>query len=458
MDGFHGFEEEAGFGSDEESDVERPPEIGTDERRMHVRAYNYWVSLLQGRPFPSITDVDPEGIEDFGPHSVLLDFSRDANDPRITYLGEALRRECGIEDDLQRISEVPARSLLSRLTDHYLQIIANRAPIGFEAEYVGQRGANMLYRGILMPLSSNGEEIDYIYGVINWKELADAGLADDLADEVDRAVAAAPALAAGAEGWADGPHAASDIWADGPQSALEEDLWSEPAASDEDEQAEAPDPSPDFWSEPAVAAEPSFADGPPEPENLADRLALARASAEEARATDMRSRASLYRALGQAHDFALAAGEDEDGYQGLLADAGVKAQARAPMTPLVKLVFGAGYDKSRLAEFSAALAWASREAVPAGELAGRLEAFRGGLKGVVQAERRARRPDRPADPWASIREQLLNAPPIARAELALPLEPGTLVLLVARAGHGHVEILAPVADPVLLEKAIRRIA
>ena len=23
--------------------------IGTDERRMHVRAYNYWVSLLDGR-------------------------------------------------------------------------------------------------------------------------------------------------------------------------------------------------------------------------------------------------------------------------------------------------------------------------------------------------------------------------------------------------------------------------
>jgi hypothetical protein len=29
-------------------------EIGSDERRMHVRAYNYWVSLLSGRDFPSI--------------------------------------------------------------------------------------------------------------------------------------------------------------------------------------------------------------------------------------------------------------------------------------------------------------------------------------------------------------------------------------------------------------------
>jgi hypothetical protein len=43
---------------------------------------------------------------------------------------------------------VPSRSLLSRLTDHYLQIIANRAPIGSKAEFVSQRGVNTMYRGI----------------------------------------------------------------------------------------------------------------------------------------------------------------------------------------------------------------------------------------------------------------------------------------------------------------------
>ena len=90
------------------------------------------------------------------------------------------------------IADVPARSLLSRLTDHHLQIIANRAPIGFEAEFVSQRGHNTLYRGILMPLSSDGEAIDFIYGVINWKEMADANTASVLATQVEAAVAASP--------------------------------------------------------------------------------------------------------------------------------------------------------------------------------------------------------------------------------------------------------------------------
>ena len=156
-------------GAEDDPAIEAPPEIGTDERRMHVRAYNYWVSLLRGRAYPAMSDVDPNSIEDFGPHSVLLDFTRSTDDPAVAFIGDAIRAECSIGNEIRTVSDVPSRSLLSRLTDHYLQIIANCSPIGFEAEFVGQNGRNTMYRGILMPLSSDGERIDFIYGVINWK-------------------------------------------------------------------------------------------------------------------------------------------------------------------------------------------------------------------------------------------------------------------------------------------------
>ena len=87
-------------------------ELGGDERRMHVRAYNHWVSLLKSRPYPAIEDLNPEGIVDFGPHSVLLDFTGGLDDPKIAYLGPALREECGLDRPIGRISEVPSRSLL----------------------------------------------------------------------------------------------------------------------------------------------------------------------------------------------------------------------------------------------------------------------------------------------------------------------------------------------------------
>ena len=143
--------------------------IGTDERRMHVRAYNYWVSLLDGRDFPSIEDLEPGDVQDFAAHSLLLDFTCGRDHPGVPYIGGAIRDECGLDDGMRSTADVPSRSLLSRLTDHYMQIIANRAPVGFEAEFVNQRSVNICYRGILMPFSSDGETIDFIYGVINWK-------------------------------------------------------------------------------------------------------------------------------------------------------------------------------------------------------------------------------------------------------------------------------------------------
>lgn len=154
-----------------------PPRFGeADERRMHARAHQYWSGLLKGRAFPSVAELHPASLEDFGPTSILLDFSADPNAPRLKFVGTQLRRECGLNGFDLRVDDVPARSLISRLTDHFHEILANRAPIGFEAEFVSLRGVQTLYRGILMPLSSNGCSIDYVFGVINWKEMADLDL------------------------------------------------------------------------------------------------------------------------------------------------------------------------------------------------------------------------------------------------------------------------------------------
>ena len=385
--------------------------LGGDERRMHVRAYNHWVSLLKGQPFPLIADLDPASIADFGPHSVLLDFSGgELEDPRIPFLGRALRDECDLGGTVAaRISDVPSRSLLSRLTDHYLQIIANRAPIGFEAEFVGTRGHTTLYRGILMPFSSDGEGIDYIYGVINWKELVDPITQAGLDAELDAAVRGAPTPGA------------APIWADGPSGGFD-------AGEDATPEAE-----------------------PGDVDSLADRLAMARESAAAVRAADTRSRAALYRALGRAHDFALAAERDPDDYAELLGDAGIKPQARAPMTPVVKLVFGADYDKTRLTEFATVLSHARRHGVPAGELASFVERQPGGIKGVVAAERAERKPPvpRPA------RTRISDRPSLGHVAIATGGESGSLVVLLARVADNGLDIVGTLADPSLTDRAVR---
>jgi hypothetical protein len=422
MDSLRAFDEDSAYAESAGADdaIEAPPEIGVDERRMHVRAYNHWVSLLDGRPYPSIRDLDPHTIDDFGPHSVLLDFSEGGDDPKVAWLGRALREECELMGEIRRISDVPKRSLLSRLTDHYMQIIANQAPIGFEAEFLGQRGRNTMYRGILMPFSSTGEKIDFIYGVINWKEIADKQTTAGIAQEARSALAAAS------------EPAASPVWADGPNAETPEPAVAAPAPED------------------SVSEEP----GLPFDAGLADRLSVARECAEAATGAEARSRAALYRALGQAYDFALAAEAEPEDYAEMLEDAGVKAQARAPMTAVAKLVFGVACDKARLTEFAAALAFARREAVPMGSFAAYLEKCEGGLKAVVAAERRARRPEPKPDTGEAARAALRQARPLGH--VAVDPQGEEFVLLVGRRDEvGGVAIVGALADRALLERAIR---
>lgn len=426
--------------------------IGGDERRMHVRAYNYWVSLLGGRDYPSIEDLEPADVTDFAANSVLLDFTAGREDPATPYIGAAIREECGLGSDIRSIADIPSRSLLSRLTDHYLQIIANRAPIGFEAEFVNQRDVTICYRGILMPFSSDGDTIDFIYGVINWKESAQAG-----------AQAATVPFAPAADEPEDGeiPDLSGLAPVDEPSEPATA-CAAEPGesiAEETEQRAEAPQAAADFcWQDDPLADPQSdelTAISLDEDAGLADRLWAARESAEAVKAADCRSRAALYRALSMAYDFALASLADREGYSELLEESGMKAQARAPMTPIVKLVFGIDYDKTRLTEFAAALCYAQRQEVGTGKFLGFIEKQAGGLKALVAAERQARRPEpRPDTAGEAARARLRQAEPLALE--TVPGETEFTLVLARRSAAGGVEPVAVVDDQAMIERAIRR--
>ena len=393
-------------GSHDQDDVaiDAPPSVGVDERRMQVRAYNYWASLLADRSYPSVEDLDLDGA-DFGPYAVLLDFTAGIENPGLSYIGERLREESQIDDDVHYISQIPGRSLLSRLTDHYLQIIANRAPIGFEAEFVNDRGVTIMYRGILLPFSSDDDTIDFIMGVINWKEALAADQADELQLSVEQALRSAPPLSAPVPVWADGPDS----------QRLDADVAPGFAALDNGD-----------------AAEPMFAVAVPD-----DPEAEPGAEAELA-------------------DW-LAAEAEPEAFAELLTDAGLQTQERAPMTPVVKLVFGAGYDKTRLAEYACVLSHAKEEGVARGELCSYLDRYPGGLKGLVKDARARRRSDTPDSAGLDPKLEALRQ---AHPALILEHDAGDseFVVLIARAmPGGHIGIVAKAADdPALVARLAKK--
>lgn len=554
---------------DEEAARDLPPAaIGQDERRMQVRAYNHWASMLGERNFPSIEELEPENLPDFGPYSVLLDFSTGIEDPAIQFLGNELAAECGADSSITRLSDIPSRSLLSRITDHYLQILANQAPIGFEAEFVNDSGVTILYRGILLPFSSDNESIDFIYGVINWKEMAEQAEADELLLEIDQALETEEDEPVKRDSgpltdWADRPSEDAEVEVEPFESSeLAPNISDiEPAFSDSEEAGDGPlefpepafgdynlddeeeegedegeanydfasladhiaapakkalsldlddlaepsDPSDDAadfsedapvgeepLSEPVgdfdfgslsfgrkgsddVAevpspelpvleeSEPEFTAELPEEAGIYDYLAVAREAAQNAQVSEDRSRKSLYEAVGLAFDFSIAADQSPEDYAELLAESGLEVQARAPMTPVVKLVFGVDYDKTRLTEYAAVLSYAQRVGISQGGLAEYLEQADGGLKGVVNAERRWRKEQagKDVEPENEVRSAI--AKKLRKLEIQdfgdLAPDGGEFALvMIRRTEDGDVVMLGEIEQDIpLIERAARKL-
>jgi len=622
--------------SDDDAGRDLPPaSIGQDERRMQVRAYNFWAGMLDDRNYPSIEDLEPESIDDFGPYSVLLDFSEGIDDPIVQFLGGELAKECGSNGVIRKLSDVPPRSLLSRITDHYMQILANQAPIGFEAEFVNQAGNTVLYRGILLPYSSDDDTIDFIYGVINWKEMASAAAADELLLEIDQAletdggdVATDELDSVEADDEAEVRHSLPVTdWADGPgfddeaevEAVLADDAdgFAEPAdegnieplelTSDDEFEGEDDMPSPAFgdyslddeayeedydeeeeanysfasltdhikapinktpaidleslqasveydedsfdgeyeeegYREAATSPAPmpqAYEPEPVEPEveydieavaefetgdevedfaeetfdepevddatyeledsaiveeeeqpeapveaavavelpaaeevepaveelpadsDLFDCLASARELAHTARSCEDRSRSALYAAVGRAYDFSLAAQESPAEYDALVVENGLSVQDRAPMTPVVKLVFGSDYDKTRLTEYAAVLSHAHRVGIERGKLASYLSEAEGGLKGVVTAERRMRKEEagKPVDPVdeprASLARKLRKLDHFSLEDLSAE-GPEFALVMIRRTEDGQIAVLGEIDDDIPLIERVGR--
>ncbi|MCA0978851.1 hypothetical protein LCM19_10795 [Qipengyuania flava] len=189
--GDDGFEQRHGSQNYDDGAHSNPPPspVGQDERRMQVRAYNHWASLLGNGTLPHIEDLEPEFLGDFGPYSVLLDFSTGSTTPSIQFVGSELQSECRAQDLVETLDDIPGDSLLAKVADNYLRVVSAQGPVNFEAEARNARGRRVAYRGVLLPYSSDYDTIDFVYAVVNWKEIADAATADALLNEIDAALA-----------------------------------------------------------------------------------------------------------------------------------------------------------------------------------------------------------------------------------------------------------------------------
>ncbi len=378
------------------------------ERRSALRLYKCWDAARHGKLLPSLRDFDFTVIEDLRSNIFLLGIEGADQPPMIRYIGSSLSQEVGRDLTRLPLSDLPRPSLLAHVAYQYLRVSATRQPLAVEGSFQVSASKSLFHRGILLPFSETGETVDAVLGSFRCR----------------------PSLLHAA------PPKLSKTTS--PPSATRA-LRPVPPAP----RVEIPTPKP-----------------APAPLDLRGVLTHSRALAEEALQGETRSRRQLYRALAASYDFFLQANADPDGYRGLLEEARIRPQTRAPFTPVIKLVFGSRLNKTQLSEYAAVLGLAQRLGRPAQGLEAFIEER--GLKHCLRDERLARREERgrPLSSAVGTDDALRTAPALGEGLLNKPLE-GEFALLLARRSAADAtcfEVIALDSDPARIAASQRRAA
>jgi hypothetical protein len=152
--------------------------IDPTERRKHASIFNYWLSIRGDRQFPPIRDLDPLEISDAGPWSVLLELIGNGENAVIRHLGQDIK--LGI--DAETIARVPSPSLLACIHAQLPTIASSMQALAFEDSFEARGGTTRCWV-TLLPFSSSGTSIDYVYGFVSLQPgESEAAAADASAD------------------------------------------------------------------------------------------------------------------------------------------------------------------------------------------------------------------------------------------------------------------------------------
>ena len=197
-------------------------------RARHATVLDYWLSIRGTRELPPLRDLDPLKLTDAGPDSVLLELIGGGEDATIRYIGASLKPSV----EAEHISEASRPSLLASIAKKLSIIAISRNFLAFEDEFASG-GATTRCWVTLLPLSSAGAWVDYVYAFVTFDANAPAMPAE--AEPEAQAPGDSDVLELAAEDAVaveDGPEPHAELPAEEPEASLpepEEALAEEPA-------------------------------------------------------------------------------------------------------------------------------------------------------------------------------------------------------------------------------------
>lgn len=138
------------------------------EQRMTFRLLSYWSRIKGEREMPSLADVSISEIQEMYHSTFTIAIGEAEDGHEISYFGPDLIDAFGQDYTGYYLLEAMQDQVVNNTIGFYDKILETRKPYSESSDFFLE-GKEVKYRSIILPLSSDGETIDFLIGTTNYK-------------------------------------------------------------------------------------------------------------------------------------------------------------------------------------------------------------------------------------------------------------------------------------------------
>jgi hypothetical protein len=141
------------------------------ERRMVLRILEYWREARGEKPMPPPAAFDAEKLPDYWPFCFVLDVAKDPDNPEVVSAGRTVASYVPYPLTGKRVAEFEPKTLPTETVTYMGEVLRKKVPVSRGGTFRDARGATILYRSIMLPLSEDGSSISALLVAANCREV-----------------------------------------------------------------------------------------------------------------------------------------------------------------------------------------------------------------------------------------------------------------------------------------------
>jgi hypothetical protein len=143
------------------------------ERRANSRALEYWKERAGSRRFPSRADITSDSAGDLWGHLFIVEVAADPTQYRYVMAGDVLRQALGRDPTGEAVTTALPGGMGVRSQFFQQAAVGLKQPVMDDVGlWARDDGTTILYRSILLPLSDDGEKVNFLLGAFSFRAVS----------------------------------------------------------------------------------------------------------------------------------------------------------------------------------------------------------------------------------------------------------------------------------------------